>query len=58
MTGARRNDFDVTNTVQVSSPQAVRAAVESLLRPTWPGINLNVVNDAFEHFDRFGGRSR
>src|SRR5215216_6752308 len=52
MTGARRNDFDVTNTVQVSSPQAVRSAVESLLHPTWPGINLTPINDAFAHFDR------
>jgi hypothetical protein len=52
MTGARRNDFDVTNTVQVSSPQAVRVAVESLLRPTWPGISLTPIIDAFEHFDR------
>jgi hypothetical protein len=52
MTGARRNDFDVTNTVQVSSPQAVCSAVESLLRPTWPGINFTPINDAFEHFDR------
>ena len=40
MTGARRNDFDVTNTVQVSSPHAVRAAVETLFRPTWPGVTL------------------
>jgi hypothetical protein len=52
MTGARRNDFDVTNTVQVSSPQAVRAAVEHLLRPTWPGIDLAPIENAFDHFER------
>jgi hypothetical protein len=52
MTGARRNDFDVTNTVQVSSPQAVCQAVCSLLRGTWPSIYLAQIEDAFEHFDR------
>src|SRR5262245_57677382 len=52
MTGARRNDFDVTNTVQVSSPHAVRAAVETLYRATWPGVNLAPVADAFDQFER------
>lgn len=52
MTSARRNDFDVTNTVQVSSPRAVRAAVEALLRPTWPDLPLSKVADAFDHFER------
>jgi hypothetical protein len=52
MTSARRNDFDVTNTVQVSSPRAVRAAVEALLRPTWPEIPLAKVADIFDHFER------
>ena len=52
MTSARRNDFDVTNTVQVSSPRAVRAAVEVLLRPTWPEIPLAKVADIFDHFER------
>jgi len=57
MTSARRNDFDVTNTVQVSSPQAVRAAVEALLRPTWPDIAVAKVADAFDHFERlFAGQ--
>ena len=40
MTNTRRSDFDVTNSVQVSSPQAVLAAVEALYRPTWPGMSL------------------
>jgi hypothetical protein len=52
MTGARRNDFDVTNTVQVSSPRAVSSAVTALLRATFPGIYLAPVEDAFEHFER------
>lgn len=58
MTGARRNDFDVTNTVQVSSPHAVRAAVETLFRATWPGVNLAPIADAFDQFDRmFAGEA-
>jgi hypothetical protein len=52
MTGARRNDFDVTNTVQVSSPHAVRAAVETLFRSTWTGINLAPIADGFDQFER------
>jgi hypothetical protein len=52
MTGARRNDFDVTNTVQVSSPKAVCHAVSSLLRSTWPDVHLAPIEDAFEYFDR------
>ena len=52
MTNARRSDFDVTDTVQVSSPQAVLAAVESLYRPTWPKQSLAPLRTAFEHFER------
>jgi hypothetical protein len=52
MTGARRNDFDVTNTVQVSSTAAVQAAVESLVRSTWPLAPHNDLAAAFEHFER------
>jgi hypothetical protein len=52
MTGARRNDFDVTNTVQVSSPHAVRAAVETLFRSTWTGIHLAPIADGFDQFER------
>lgn len=58
MTGARRNDFDVTNTVQVSSPHAVRAAVETLFRATWTGVNLAPLADAFDQFERmFAGEA-
>jgi hypothetical protein len=48
----RRSDFDVTNSVQVSSPQAVLAAVEALYRPTWPGLSLEPLARAFGHFER------
>src|SRR5499427_6382086 len=52
MTNSRRSDFDVANTVQVSSPQAVLAAVEALYRPTWPGMSLDPLRRAFAHFER------
>jgi hypothetical protein len=52
MTNTRRSDFDVTNSVQVSSPRAVLAAVEALFRPTWPGLSLEPLRRAFAHFER------
>jgi hypothetical protein len=52
MTSTRRSDFDVTNTVQVSSPQAVLGAVESLFRPTWPELSMEPLKRAFGHFER------
>src|SRR6201997_5159182 len=52
MTNSRRSDFDVTNSVQVSSPKAVLAAVEALYRPTWPGMSLDPLHRAFAHFER------
>jgi len=52
MTNARRSDFDVTNSVQVSSPRAVLAAVEALYRPTWPSVSLEPLTRAFTHFER------
>jgi len=52
MASARRNDYDVTNTVQVSSPKAVLAAVEALYRPTWPGVSLDPLTKAFDHFEK------
>ena len=57
MTNTRRSDFDVTNSVQVSSPPAVLAAVEALYRPTWPGVSLDPLARAFGHFERlFAGQ--
>lgn len=52
MLNNRRSDFDVTNTVQVSSPRAVLEAVTALYKPTWPGLSLEPVERAFEHFER------
>src|SRR5205807_115605 len=52
MTSVRRSDFDVTNSVQVSSPRAVLRAVEMLYRPTWPGLSMEPLARAFEHFER------
>ena len=52
MTSTRRSDFDVTNSVQVSSTRAVLAAVEALFRPTWPGLPLEPLRRAFTHFER------
>ena len=52
MSSARRSDFDVTNTVQVSSPEAVLRAVEALFRPTWPEAPMEPLRRSFEHFER------
>ena len=52
MTNTRRSDFDVTNSVQVSSAKAVLAAVQALYRPTWPGMSLDPLSRAFTHFER------
>ena len=53
----RRSDFDVTNTVQVSSADAVRRAVCHLCRQTWPRYRFNTVEIAFRDFERlFNGR--
>jgi len=52
MTNNRRSDFDVTNTVEVSSPKAVLTAVEALFHPTWPGLSLDPLQRAFAHFER------
>jgi hypothetical protein len=48
----RRSDFDVTNTVQVSSTPAVLEAVTALYRSVWPKLSLDPVERAFEHFER------
>jgi len=52
MRSVRRSDFDVTNTVQVSSADAVLAAVKSLFKPTWPTLSLQPLDEAFLHFER------
>src|ERR1700690_3173540 len=53
----RRNDYDVTNTVQVSSTTAVSRAVEELFAAAWPGESFERVAIAFQEFDKlFTGR--
>jgi hypothetical protein len=53
----RRNDYDVTNSVQVSSTAAVTSAVRELFAVGWPGEPFNRIAVAFEEFDRlFSGR--
>jgi len=53
----RRNDFDVTNTVQVSNPAAVRDAVRELLERTYPDAGFDKIWLAFYDFERlFTGR--
>ncbi len=49
---ARRNDFDVTNTVQVSSAAAVKAAVLQLFQSTWPKMETGALADSFDYFER------
>jgi hypothetical protein len=57
MSQDRRNDYDVTNTVQVSSPAAVRDAVHELFSQTFPGTSFDKLWLAFYDFERlFTGR--
>jgi hypothetical protein len=57
MQPTRRSDFDVTNTVQVSSAAAVQRAVEELFATTWPGQAFPVFTTVFKDFERmFSGR--
>jgi len=54
----RRSDFDITNTVRVSSPPAVLRAVEQIFAATWPGTPTTVLERAFQQFDdMFSGRA-
>ena len=53
----RRSDYDVTNTVQVSSVPAVRRAVEELYSQTWPSGKVERLDTAFSDFERlFNGQ--
>jgi hypothetical protein len=53
----RRNDYDVTNSVQVSSTAAVTAAVRELFTAAFPGESFDRVATSFEEFDKlFTGR--
>jgi len=48
----RRSDYDVTNTVQVSSVPAVKRAVEELYSQTWPSGKVERLETAFADFER------
>ena len=48
----RRSDFDVTDTVQVSKPAAVRDAVLELYENTWPGAPRDALTRALFDFER------
>ena len=50
MSSFRRNDFDVTNTVQVSSTAAVSAAVRALVQDAWPDDSFERLRTAFDDF--------
>jgi hypothetical protein len=53
----RRNDYDVTNTVRVSSATAVRDEVSRLFRQSFPKAAFDSLWIAFHDFDRlFEGR--
>ena len=57
MSQDRRNDYDVTNTVQVSDPVSVRNAVYELFSATFPGASYDKIWLAFYDFERlFTGR--
>jgi hypothetical protein len=48
----RRNDYDVTNAVQVSNPVMVRRAVKQLFTETFPGASFDKMWLAFYDFER------
>jgi hypothetical protein len=48
----RRSDYDVTDTVRVSDPAAVRDAVEALFTATWPAASFDTLWLAFHDFRR------
>jgi hypothetical protein len=53
----RRSDFDVTNTVQVSSAESVRQAVQALFAHNWPQAPVAALERAFADFERlYNGR--
>jgi hypothetical protein len=48
----RRSNYDVTDSVQVSSPEAVRDAVLELYAAAWPGADLDTPRRAVDDFAR------
>src|SRR3954454_19943819 len=54
---SRRSDYDVTDTVLVSSAPDVRHAVEELFAKVWPGHKFPAFAHVFHDFERmFSGR--
>ena len=54
----RRSDYDITNTVRVSSALAVLQAIEQLFASTWPGTSSAPLRQAITQFDEmFSGRA-
>jgi hypothetical protein len=51
MYSSRRNDYDVTNTVRVSSAADVRDAVQALFAQVWPEAHFLPVARAFDDFE-------
>ena len=57
LVNVRRSDYDITNTVRVSSPSAVLLAIEQLFAATWPGAPTDPLRRAITQFDdMFSGR--
>jgi hypothetical protein len=52
MSGDRHSEFDVTNTVRVSSVDAVREAVSTLMQETWPEHGFDLLWIVFHDFRR------
>jgi hypothetical protein len=58
MVNIRRSDFDITNTVRVSSPPAVLQAIEQLFASAWPATPTDALRRAVTQFDdMFSGRT-
>ena len=58
MVNVRRSDYDITNTVRVSSPPAVLLAIEQLFASNWPGASTDPLRRAVTQFDdMFSGRA-
>jgi hypothetical protein len=53
----RRSDYDITNSVRVSSHTSVLRAIEQLFAVHWPGASTEPLRIAFRQFDdMFAGR--
>jgi hypothetical protein len=58
MPNSRRSDYDITDSVRVTSPREVLRAVEQLLISVWPEATLPPLEHAFGEFDAlFSGRA-